>query len=662
VVSDRRGDVRSDRRVPPHGFFAEDTRYLSRWQLDVQGHATDVLSCAQTDYYVAQFFLVVPSPTFHSAPTLAVVRNRLVSDLWTEELVVVNHRDEHVPVTVDVGVGTDFADLFEVKDGVVAGREIEIDRDDRLLVLRYRNGGLLRETRVSVDAEADIADDGLRLNTWLAPREERRISFTITPHSERHDRTYMARRQNGSFEEQRDAHASELAEWASWAPTLETECETLRHVYRGSLSDLAALRFYPHAESQEESLPAAGLPWFMTLFGRDSLITSIQTLPFFPSLAATTLRALAERQGAVLDDFRDEEPGKILHELRFGELTVTGRTPHSPYYGAADSTPLFLVLLDEYERWTGDSELVRTLERNARSALDWVDSYGDLDDDGYVEYATRNPDTGLVNQCWKDSWNSILFADGAVAEGPIATCEIQGYVYDAKRRCARLARDVWHDETLAARLELEAQRLRERFLEDFWMPAKGCFALALDGHKRQVDSITSNVGHLLWSGIADETRAQAIARHLMGNALYSGWGVRTMASDQGGYNPVEYHNGTVWPHDNSLIAAGLRRYGFDGEAAEIADAVVRAAGYFDHRLPEVFAGSDKRLTSAPVEYPTACRPQAWASAAPLLLLSTTLGLSPHDGGLRSRPHLPTSFGHIALRGVPGSWGRADVEA
>jgi glycogen debranching enzyme len=428
------------------------------------------------------------------------------------------------------------------------------------------------------------------------------------------------------------------------------------------LTDLAALRFYPHVAIQDESLPAAGLPWFMALFGRDSLITSLQALPFRPQLAATTLRTLASRQGMTVDDFRDEEPGKILHELRFGELTITGRTPHSPYYGAADSTPLFLVLMDEYERWTGDAGLVCTLERNARLALDWIDGYGDLDQDGYVEYQTRNPQSGLINQCWKDSWNSILFADGSLAEGPIATCEIQGYVYDAKCRCARMSRELWQDEPLAKRLESEAEALRERFLEDFWIPEKACFALALDGRKRQVDSITSNIGHLLWSGIVDPDRADAVEAHLMGDPMYSGWGVRTMASDQGGYNPVEYHNGTVWPHDNSLIAAGLRRYGYTAQAARVADSMVRAAAYFDHRLPEVFAGCDERLTAWPVEYPTASCPQAWAAAAPLLLLTATLGLEPGEDGPVCDPHLPASFGRVALRDVPGRWGRADVDS
>jgi glycogen debranching enzyme len=398
----------------------------------------------------------------------------------------------------------------------------------------------------------------------------------------------------------------------------------------------------------------------MTLFGRDSIITSYQVLPFQPEFARTTLRALAARQGTTFDDFRDQEPGKILHEIRFGELTATGEVPHSPYYGTADATPLYLVLLDEYERWSGDTDLVRELEPNARAALQWIDRYGDSDGDGYVEYQTRNPRTGLVNQCWKDSWNSILFSDGRVAEGPIATCEIQGYVYDAKRRASRLAREVWHDEHLAERLTTEADELRRRFHEDFWVADRAFFALALDGDKRQVDSLTSNIGHLLWSGIVREEYADAVAHHLMGDALYSGWGVRTMAVGDAGYNPIEYHNGTVWPHDNSLIAAGLRSYGYADEAARIAGAIVRASAYFQYRLPEVFAGCPASTTHAPVEYPTASSPQAWAAGAPLLSLTTVLGLRPTPDGPVSDPHLPEEFGRVTLRGVRGRWGRADV--
>src|SRR5512132_496024 len=408
------------------------------------------------------------------------------------------------------------------------------------------------------------------------------------------------------------------------------------------------------------ALPAAGLPWFMAVFGRDSLITSLQALPFLPALARTTLLVLSEYQGARRDDFRDEEPGKILHELRRGEMTAFEARPHSPYFGSADSTPLFLILLDEYEQWTGDGQLVQDLEFAARMGLEWIDRYGDRDGDGYVEYERKNKASGLENQCWKDSWDSIRHADGRLAKLPRATCEIQGYVYDAKVRCARLARTVWKDRALAERLEAEAACLKRRFNRDFWIEEGQFFALALDGDKHQVDSLTSNTGHLLWSGIVEDDKIEACVRHLLGERLFSGWGVRTMAEGDAGYNPIGYHVGTVWPHDNSIIAWGLRRCGYRAEAAQLALAMLEAATAFRGRLPEAFAGYPRALTGWPVEYPTACSPQAWASAAPLLLCRTLLGLEPVGGRLLVDPALPDGIERIELLEIPGRWGRADA--
>jgi glycogen debranching enzyme len=369
---------------------------------------------------------------------------------------------------------------------------------------------------------------------------------------------------------------------------------------------------------------------------------------------------LAAQQGTIIDDFRDEEPGKILHEVRFGEMTAFEERPQSPYYGSADSTPLFLILLDEYERWTGDAHLVKRLELEARAALHWIDAYGDRNGDGYVEYESRNKETGLENQCWKDSWNSILFADGSPSRLPRATCEIQGYVYDAKVRCARLARHFWNDPKLAERLEREAAELKRRFHQDFWLPEREFFALALDGDGRKVDSLTSNIGHLLWSGIVEKEKAEACVRHLMGDQLFSGWGVRTMADCEGGYNPVGYHLVTVWPHDNSLIAWGLRRYGYRVEAAKIAAGMLAAAIYFKGRLPEAFAGYPRALTRFPVEYPTACSPQAWSTGTPLLLIRTLLGLEPEGEHLLADPAVPRMFKRLDLLSIPGRWGRIDV--
>ena len=448
--------------------------------------------------------------------------------------------------------------------------------------------------------------------------------------------------------------------WLEAAPELRASWDALRHTYDRSLRDLAALRLHAQALPEGAAIPAAGLPWFMAVFGRDSLITSYQALPFVPQLASATLQVLARRQAKVWDDFRDAEPGKILHELRFGELTYFRDWPQSPYYGSADSTPLFLILLDEYERWSGDTDLVAELEPQARAALDWLEHHGDLDGDGYLEYQSRNLDSGLANQCWKDSWDSIVHPDGQLASLPRATCELQGYAYDARIRTARLAREVWHDNATADRLERDAAELKTRFNSDFWVSGDDFFALALDGDKRQVATLTSNMGHLLWSGIVDDSKVDAVVDHLMGDLLFSGWGVRTLAMGQPAFNPLGYHDGTVWPHDNSLIAAGLARYQRREEAGRIALAMLEAAAYFDHRLPEVFAGYPRSLTEFPVEYPTACSPQAWAAGTPLLLIRVLLGLEPRDHDLTSTPYVPHAIGSLGLTGVPGRWGRADT--
>jgi glycogen debranching enzyme len=401
----------------------------------------------------------------------------------------------------------------------------------------------------------------------------------------------------------------------------------------------------------------------MAVFGRDSLITSYQMLPFAPELAATTLHALADSQGKKEVELTEEEPGRILHELRFGELTYFRERPQAPYYGASDTTPLFLVLLDEYERWSGDVKLVRALEPNARAALDWIDHYGDRDGDGYIEYQ-RKTTLGLENQCWKDSWNSILFHDGSLARTPRATCEIQGYAYDAKVRCARLAREIWKDEAFAARLELQAAELKRRFNQDFWIPDRQFFALALDGQKKKVDSLCSNIGQLLWSGIVGDDKVAAVRNHLMSPKMFSGWGIRTMAEGEGGYNPIEYHNGTVWPHDCSIIAAGLARYGYRKDASDVIAGIFEASLFFRSRLPEVFAGYERTQTRFPVQYPTACLPQAWAAGAPMLGIRTLLGLEPKGEVLTSAsdPVLPFWFGTLSVEGIPGRWGRANVVA
>jgi glycogen debranching enzyme len=443
-----------------------------------------------------------------------------------------------------------------------------------------------------------------------------------------------------------------LEEWTDRAPRLTCESSALCATYEQSLLDLASLRFRP-TRDLDHSLPAAGQPWFMALFGRDSIIAAFEALPFHSSLAAATLRVLAARQSQVDDPVRDAEPGKILHEVRSidaqrgagADLDV----PAYPYFGSHDATPLFLILLDEYHRWTGDDQLVVELEDAARAALTWIERSGDLDGDGYLEYRRRAPH-GLENQCWKDSWNSMRFADGRFARPPIATCEIQGYAFDARRRTARLARECWDDPSLAQHLELDANELYDRFNRDFFDDSRGRYVLALDGDKQQVDALTSNIGHLLWSGIVPAERSELVADQVVGEQLFTGWGVRTMGDTETAYNPIEYHNGCVWPHDTALVAEGLRRVGALEEAALLAGALLDAAREFAGQLPEVFAGFDRRHTRVPVEYPSASRPQAFAAGAPLLVLRTILGLDPADDA-RPGCGAPPGTGAIRLEHV-----------
>jgi glycogen debranching enzyme len=654
VVSDRTGNIDGS-PSDAEGLFDDDTRFLSRWILTVNGKRPGALSVDDVDYFAKQFFLAPTATTVYVNSPIAIVRTRSVEGGFREELAIFNNGAGPAELEIRIEAGADFADLFEVKDALPKKGELYRQVDGNALILGYRRGSYVRETRIYARSpEAKMDDHGVSFHVQIPPRSTWKATLSVNTVG---IRQILRQRREGP-EASAAARRHSLERWLADAPKLSSSWEELPRIYRRSLIDLDALRF--NAVLVPGALPAAGLPWFMAVFGRDSLLTSFQALPFAPELAKTTLQTLALFQGTRVDDFRDEEPGKILHELRIGELTAFEERPHSPYYGSADATPLYLMLLDEYEQWTGDAELVAELEDEARLALAWIDRFGDRDGDGYVEYATRNPSTGLENQCWKDSWDSIRFADGSFAPLPRATCEIQGYVYDAKVRAARLAREIWHDRGLAARLEREAAELRRRFNEDFWLDDRGYFALALDGNKRKVDSLTSNIGHLLWSGIVDDDKAARVAAELAGDRLFSGWGVRTMAEGEGAYNPIGYHLGTVWPHDSAFIALGLRRYGHHEAAARIARGILEAAVFFDGRLPEAFAGFGHRVTRRPAEYPTACSPQAWAAGAPLLLLRVLLGLRPVGDDLLVVPAIPQSIERIELLGIRGRWGRSDA--
>ncbi len=658
VVSDTRGDIEAS-PADPTGLFSFDTRFLSHWVLTVNGVRLTPLSVDDLQYFETRFFLVPGTGTVYVDSKLSVIRRRAVVNGFHEELAILNHDVKPVDLEIRVEAACDFADLFEVKDRLEKKGEYFTRIEKNKLVLGYKRETFRRETEIAASVRAKVDEKGLSFKARIEPHGEWKIDLDVVTESfysgteQEHKRTAVGYGRTGRGME------ANLERWLAAAPRLVCAWDPLVRTYQRSLVDLAALRFSP-AIASGRSLPAAGLPWFMTMFGRDSIFTSLQALPFTPELAATTLQVLGAWQGTRLDDFRDEDPGRILHEMRYGEMSAFEERPHTPYYGCVDATPLYVVLLDEYERWTGDRKLVRELEYEARAALNWIDEYADLQGNGYISYKRRNEKTGLENQCWKDSWDSISYSDGHLPGFPRATCELQGYAYDAKVRGARLARTIWKDEAYAVELERQAADLKRRFNRDFWLEEKGYFALAIDTDGEMVDALASNNGHLLWSGIVDKSKAKSVAAHLMGPRLFSGWGIRTLAEGEQRYNPIGYHVGTVWPFDSSFVAAGLRRYGFKEEAARIAAGILDAAEFFDGRLPEAFGGYERKLTKYPVQYPTACSPQAWSTGAPLLLISTMLGLQPSGEYLVVDPALPEGIGQLELLDIPGRWGRVDA--
>jgi glycogen debranching enzyme len=660
VVSNERGDIDASPGSPT-GLFAFDTRFLSTWVLTVNDQRLTALSVDDVQYFQSRFFLVPGETTQYVDAKLSVIRERTMCGGVIEHLTIFNHDERPVDITVRIDAGADFADIFSVKDVLTRHLGRVLSRvDEHVLRLRYERETFGRETVISAPDATHVDEHGMTFAVRIEPGARWMTEVRVQTILLGKDDQDVRRRFIGYGRDIREMRSG-LETWLAEAPRLSTDSDALALTYRRSLVDLAALRFSSMAFPTDQ-LPAAGLPWFMTVFGRDSILTSIQALPFAPELGRTTLRSLATLQGSALDDFRDEDPGKILHEFRFGETAAFEEEPHTPYYGAADTTPLFVVLLDEYERWTGDIELVRNMERTARFALNWIDQYGDLMGDGYVWYERRNLTTGLENQCWKDSWDSISHRDGRLPPLPRATCELQGYAYDAKLRAARLARLAWNDPAYAQELEASAADLRERFNRDFWVEDGEYYALARDPEGGQVNALSSNIGHLLWSGIVDESRAGKLARHLLGPRLFSGWGIRTLAVGERRYNPIGYHVGTVWPFDNSFIALGLARYGFTDEAARIAEAMIDAAEFFRGRLPEAFAGYDRSLTRFPVPYPTGCSPQAWSTGAILLFLRAILGLEPNGDELKAEPALGQVANRIELHGILGRWGRADASA
>jgi glycogen debranching enzyme len=657
AVSDAEGDMECDPRTPT-GLFSFDTRFLSRWVLTIDGKRFHVLSRDEMTHFETRFLLVPGAASHYVDADVSVLRHRSLDESFNERITVLNHSAEPATFVVRLEIGADFADSAEITAPKRRSIRVTARPEQRELRLRYERRRFSRETVVNATRPVEVDETGMTFRIEVEPHgawaTDLHVRMLLGPGADRDLRSDLESHRRHL----REGMRADLCGFLDRAPELVAESETLDTAYRRSLLDLAALRYTPLAYA--EPLPVAGMPWSMSLYGRDALVTAFQTLPFVPEFAPAVLRMLAFDQGSRLDDQYDEEPGKILAGVRYGERGAFGEDPTLIYYGAADTTPLFVILLDEYERWSGDADLVRDLRHPARMALDWIDEYGDALGDGYVRYQRRNTRDGLVNQGWKNSDEAIVGRDGREPGFPRATCELQGYAYDAKLRGARLAREFWGDPAYADRLEREAAQLRQRFDRDFWLPNRGAYALALGPDGEPVDAVASNMGHLLWSGIVDAGRAEEVAGQLVGPELFSGWGVRTLGCRQRRYNPVGSHVGAVWPFDTAFAVAGLRRYGFDREAARIAQGVVDMAGHFAGRLPELVAGYDRSLTRAPVPLPAGGFPQAWSAGALLMILSTVLGLAPCGGNLLVDPALPEGLGRIELLDIPGRWGCADA--
>lgn len=615
--------------APDVGFFYDDTRFMSRLELRVGGNRTVVLSSSTEQTFASQIELTTGQSTLRDTyeipeNSVHVRREQLLSaDTLFDQLTFENFNFHELEVLVELIYEADFMDVFQVRG--VARQKLghyykPIVQREEILFHYLGQDGVARDTIVHFSTPPDQIENTTAI--WrlkLQPFKRCQIQTTIVPRVEdkrlRTDRPDFAH----SLRSRREAFAA----WESQSTHFESSNSIFNQMIGTCKGDFHALQI-PEAG---EHVIAAGIPWFATMFGRDSIIAAYQSLLLNPKLAAETLRVLARYQGKERNDWRDEEPGKILHEYREGEMTRAGEIPFGPYYGSVDATPLWLILLCETFNWTADEQLVRDMLPHAYRALEWIDECGDLDGDGFIEYLRRSP-LGLENQGWKDSWNANLHRDGEVAKPPIALCEVQGYVYDARYRMASLMRS-FGDIKTADRLKKEAAEMAKRFEKSFWMPQHGFYAMALDREKRQLQVIASNAGHLLFTRMLSQERARAVTQRFMQPDMFTGWGWRTMSRNERVFNPLSYHRGSVWPHDNSIAAHGMALYEFREPATQVFTALFQAALNFrDYRLPELFCGIERREFDEPVQYPVSCSPQAWASGAVFLLMTSVLGIRP----------------------------------
>lgn len=638
-LSDQLGDIHGGLT---QGFFYRDARVLSRWELRLDGHTPEQLAVLPTEAFRTTFVTRVPPRQGVADATILVTRRRIIGEGMHEKIVIRNLGDEDTALTVTLSADSDFADLFSVKDGRLNTSGCEISVTDGTLRLGDRENtgiGLL----ITATGAPTIHPGCLIWHVVVPSQGSWQTAIECQPLVGHHAVPINVHDDNEA------SPSGKIRQWRANATSLTADGPGLNTILQRTESDLGALRMTDTEDGSD--YVAAGAPWFMALFGRDSLLTSWMALLLDSDLALGTLRRLAKLQGRKQDPLTEEEPGRIMHEMRYGPKgdQVLGG---SVYYGTVDATPLFVMLLAECWRWGVDENAVKELLPAADAALTWIDQYGDADGDGFVEYR-RKTDRGLANQGWKDSWDAISFADGQLADPPIALCEVQGYVYAARLGRAELA-EAFGDSATATRLRAQAEELRQRFDEAFWMPEAGCYAIALDRKKRQVDAITSNVAHCLWTGIVPDERAAAVIQRLAAPDMNSGFGLRTLSAEMSRYNPMGYHTGSIWPHDTAIAVAGLLRYQHIPGAVELAQqlsaGLVEAVLAFGGRPPELFCGFDRKDLWLPVPYPTSCSPQAWASASPLLIMRSFLGLTPSvpEHSLTVTPRLPARAGQMRL--------------
>jgi glycogen debranching enzyme len=649
-ISDAQGDVGT---LPTGGLFVRDTRILSDWTLSLADRRLDALRVHHHSPHAAMFVVLAAGAIEHGGNDVLVTRARFVGDGMREDISVRNTGWQPVRVDVTLQVDTDFADLFEVKEGraapvddiravpVADGVDLSVDRDGEVYGVTVTAPG------------AHI--DGRRLCWLVELAGHSSWSSTVQVTARLRGRPLAGHHRAGMPPEEA-VPARRQREFRTSAPRLATADSVLADVLSASIADLATLRIF---DPDRPDLPviAAGAPWFMALFGRDSLLTSIMVLPVDATLARGTLATLGAHQGTANDPVTEEQPGRILHEMRFGPTGTLALGGQNAYYGTADATALFVIAAGELFRWHPalvTPDLLAQVDR----ALAWMLGFGVGDGSGFIEYR-RATERGLANQGWKDSWDGINYADGTIAQAPIALAEVQAYTYAAFQARAQIA-DGTDDSATAALYRDRAARLRASFDEAFWLPDRGWYAVGLDRDHRPIDALTSNIGHCLWAGIVPDDRAGDVVDRLVAPDMFTGWGIRTLSGGMGAYNPMSYHNGSVWPHDTALCVAGMARYGHMDQAQRVALGLLDAAAVFGGRLPELFAGFSRDDIPVPVPYPAACSPQAWASAAPIELLRALLRLQPGEGRLSCDPALPGRFLPLVLGNVAFRGGRYDI--